>query len=128
AFANDSQYSSLADSHYDGLQLSFVQRPGKWGSVSVSYTFSNALDHIGEFFFSSPIDNYDVWKDYGRSDDDQRHRVTVDGALRRVYGFELSGMLQYYSALPLNIVTGTTTIQGTAARPLVNGAFLNRNA
>jgi len=36
--------------------------------------------------------------------------------------------MQYYSALPLNITTGTTTIQGTAARPLLNGAFIARNA
>ena len=43
-------------------------------------------------------------------------------------GFELGGMVQYYSALPLNITTGTTTIQGTQARPTVNGAFISRNA
>ena len=36
-------------------------------------------------------------------------------------------MLQYYSALPLNITTGATTIQGTAARPVVNGDFIGRN-
>ncbi len=37
-------------------------------------------------------------------------------------------MLQYYSALPFNITSGVTTIQGTAGRPLVNGAFIGRNA
>ena len=37
-------------------------------------------------------------------------------------------MLQYYSALPFNITAGTTTIQGTAARPVVNGDFIGRNA
>ena len=36
-------------------------------------------------------------------------------------------MLQYYSALPFNITAGTTTIQGTAARPVVNGDFIGRN-
>jgi hypothetical protein len=36
-------------------------------------------------------------------------------------------MLQYYSALPLNITSGATTIQGTAARPIVNGDFIGRN-
>jgi hypothetical protein len=39
----------------------------------------------------------------------------------------MSGMLQYYSALPWNITTGATTIQGTAARPVVNGDFIGRN-
>jgi hypothetical protein len=36
--------------------------------------------------------------------------------------------LQYYSALPFNITTGSSTIQGTAARPTVNDAFISRNA
>ena len=37
-------------------------------------------------------------------------------------------MLQYYSALPFNITSGVTTVQGTAGRPIVNGAFIERNA
>ena len=37
-------------------------------------------------------------------------------------------MLQYYSPLPFNITAGSNTVQGTAARPLVNGIFINRNA
>jgi hypothetical protein len=139
SYANNSQYSSLADSHYDGLHVSFVQRPIKWGSYRVSYSWSKSLDNVGEFFFSSPIDLFNIWQDYGRSDDDQRHRVVVDGSIhsskaaantawqRISHGFEVSGMLQYYSALPLNITSGVTTIQGTAGRPLVNGAFIGRN-
>jgi hypothetical protein len=139
-FGNDSQYSSLADSHYDGLHVSFVQRPVHWGSFRVSYTWSHALDNVGEFFFSSPINNFNIWQDYGRSDDDQRHRLVFNGAVhssmeragtawqRLSHGFQLSGMLQYYSGLPFNIGTGQSTIQGTSARPTVNGVFINRNA
>jgi hypothetical protein len=125
-FANNSQYSSLADSHYDGLHVSFVQRPAKWGSYRVSYTWSKALDNVGEFFFSSPIDNFNIWRDYGRSDDDQRHRLVFDGVLHTRVA-QVSGMLSYYSALPLNITTGSSTIQGTPARPIVNGDFIGRN-
>lgn len=125
-YGNNSQYSPLADSRYDGLHVSFVQRPVKWGSYRVSYTWSKALDNVGEFFFSSPIDLHNIWQDYGRSDDDQRHRLAVDGAVHW-RGFELSGMMQYYSSLPLNITSGVTTIQGTAGRPVVNGGFIGRN-
>jgi hypothetical protein len=129
----------LADSHYDGLHLSFVQRPVRWGNYRISYTYSKALDNVGEFFFSSPINNYNIWQDYGRSDDDQRHRLVFDGTVhtsmggansvwqRISHGFQLSGILQYYSALPFNITTGSNTIQGTAARPTINGVFINRN-
>ena len=139
SYANNSRYSAAGDSYYDGLQVSFVQRPAKWGSYRVSYTYSKALDDVGEFFFSSPIDIYNIWRDYGRSDDDQRHRVVVDGAVhsstgpatnaweRLTHGFQLSGMLQYYSSLPLNITSGVTTVQGTAGRPIVNGGFIGRN-
>jgi len=137
---NDSQYSSLADSHYDGLHVSVVQRPSRWSAFRVSYTYSKALDNVGEFFFSAPIDNFDIWRDYGRSDDDQRHRMVFDGTVHSSmgaarsnwdhlrHGFQLTAMLQYYSALPFNITTGANTIQGTAARPTVNGVFINRNA
>ena len=40
----------------------------------------------------------------------------------------MSGMLQYYSAPPLNITSGVTTVQGTAGRPIVDGEFIQRNA
>ena len=139
-YANNTQYSSLADSNYNALHVSFVQRPVQWGSFRVSYTYSKSLNNVGEFFFSSPIDHYNIWQDYGRSDDDQRHRLVLQGTVhssmsrattaweRLVNGFELSGMFQYYSALPFNITAGANTIQGTAARPTVNGEFISRNA
>jgi len=37
-------------------------------------------------------------------------------------------MIQYYSALPFNITAGSNTIQGTSARPTLNGSFISRNA
>lgn len=45
-----------------------------------------------------------------------------------VFGFQASSMLPHYSALPFNITSGVTTVQGTAARPVVDGAFIERNA
>jgi hypothetical protein len=140
AYANNSQYSSVADSNYHGLHLSFNQRPMRWGSYRVSYTYSKSMNNVGENFFSSPIDPFDLSKDWGRSDDDQRHRLVVTGAItspmspahtlweQLSHGFQLSGMMQYYSALPFNITSGVTTIQGTTGRPIVNGAFIERNA
>lgn len=139
-YGNDSQYSSQADSHYDAGYIAYVHRPTAWSSLRLSYTYSKALDDVSEFFFSSPINNFNIWQDYGRSDDDQRHRLVIDGTVhtsmakansaweRLSHGFQLSSMLQYYSPLPFNITTGANTIQGTAARPTINGVFINRNA
>jgi hypothetical protein len=139
-YANDNRYSSAGSSSYHGLHLSFTRRPGPWGHYRVSYTLSSARNNVGEFFFSSPIDPFDLSKDWGRSDNDQRHRLVVSGTLQSpvqtagtfwrqvAHGLQVSGMLQAYSALPFNITSGVTTVQGTTGRPIVNGQFVERNA
>ncbi|MGH9409164.1 MAG: TonB-dependent receptor [Vicinamibacterales bacterium] len=140
AFGNVSQYSSAARSTYNGLTASLVARQGTRASYRVSYTLSKAMDDVGEFFFSSPIDPTNPMSDWGRSDDDQRHRLVVNGSInspmgsarttaeRLTHGFQFSALMRYYSALPFNITSGVTTVQGTAGRPVVNGAFISRNA
>ena len=85
-YGNDSQYSSAADSHYDGAHVSFLQRPVKWGDYRVSYTYSKALDDVSEFFFSAPINNFNIWQDYSRSDDDQRSRLAFEGSVHTSAG------------------------------------------
>jgi len=126
-YGNNNQYSSVADSKYDGLQLSFAQRPSRLGYYRVSYTLSKSMNNVGENFFSSPIDPFDIWKDWGRSDGDQRHRLVVSGAVNAA-GFQVGGVVQAYSALPFNITSGVTTIQGTPGRPFVDGEYIERNA
>ena len=127
-YANNNQYSSEAESNYHGMHISFVQRPAEWGHYRVSYTLSKSMNNVGETFFSSPIDPTDLGKDWGRSDDDQRHRLVVHGTVTLPYEFDLSGALQAYSSLPFNILSGVTTIHGTPGRPVVNGEFIERNA
>lgn len=139
AFANNNQYRAAGRSEYDGLHVSLVKRSGGWGSYRLSYTLSKSMNNLGETFFAAPLDPLDLSKDWGRSDDDQRHRLMVSGTVTSpvqmasrwwhhiVRDTQLSGTVQYYSALPFNILTGATTIQGTAARPVVNGAPIERN-
>ena len=40
------------------------------------------MNDVGEFFFSAPIDPFDISKDWGRSDNDQRHRLVVHASVR----------------------------------------------
>jgi TonB dependent receptor-like, beta-barrel len=139
-YANNGQYTAAGTSNYHGLHVSFVQRPVAWGYYRVSYTLSKSMNNVGEFFFSGPIDPFDLSKDWARSDDDQRRRLVVNAAVNTPmtpaettwelisHGFQLSGVLQAYSALPFNITSGVTTIQGTTGRPIVNGQFIERNA
>ena len=135
AYANNSQYTSAGESNYHGLQLSFVQRPAARGSLRVSYTLSKSLNNMGEYFFSSPVDPTNVLRDRGRSDDDQRHRLVVNGSVNTsmapahtaleqlTHGLRLNAVLQTYSAVPFNITSGVTSLQGTAGRPFADGTI-----
>jgi hypothetical protein len=138
-YRNNSQYSSVAASTYHGVHLSFVQRPLAWASLRFTYTLSKSMNDVGEAFFSSPIDPTNVMRDWGRSDDDQRHRLVINGTVntpmnaatttreRLMNGFQVSTMLQYYSSLPFNITSGVANLQGTTSRPLANGATTSPN-
>jgi hypothetical protein len=107
--------------------------------VRVSYTWSKAIDDISEFFFSAPINNYYPGQDRSRSDDDQRNRIVFNASLTSptrpatgwvehlTYGWRLGGILQYYSPLPFNIVTGANTKQATSQRPCAPGYSLTAN-
>ena len=138
-YRNNSQYSSVAQSTYHGLHVSFVQRPSTWASVRLTYTLSKSMNDVGEAFFSSPIDPTNIKRDWGRSDDDQRHRLVINGTVntplspattvwsRISHGYQVSSMLQYYSALPFNITSGVPNLQGTTSRPLANGTVAAPN-
>ena len=133
-YRNNSQYSSVAKSTYHGLHLSLVQRPTAWASLRGTYTLSKSMNNVGEFFFSSPVDPTDIMRDWGRSDDDQRHRLVINGTVNTSmapaattwehisHGFQVSSFLQYYSKLPFNITSGVANLQGTTSRPLADGA------
>lgn len=118
-YGNNAQYKSIGDSYYDGFTLAWVERPVSWGNFRVSYTVSKAIDDVGQFFFSSPQNNFNIAADRARSDNDQRHRLVASGTLntpttpansfwtRLRNGFLLSSILTYNSALPFNVQTGS---------------------
>ena len=138
AYANNKQYYPGADSYYDALTVSYVQRPTRYGSFRLSYTWSKAIDDVSEFFFSAPVNNYDIGEDRSLSDDNQEHRVVVDGMIHTsseparsfignlYHGFQIGGIVTYYSAFPFNITSGASAntsanIQGTSLRPCLPG-------
>ena len=139
SYRNNGQYSSAGSSNYHGLHVSFVQRPTAWASLRISYTLSKSMNDLGEAFFSQPVDPTNVMRDWGRSDDDQRHRLVINGTVnssmapantawqRLSHGFMLSAMVQYYSALPFNITSGVVSLQGTTGRPLADGGIVATN-
>ena len=133
AIGNNKQYYPGADSYFDALTVSYNLRPVRYGSFRLSYTWSKAIDDVSYAFFSGPVNNYDPGEDRSISDDNQKHRVVVDGTLhtsldhshtlvgKLTHGFELAGTLTYYSGFPFNITNGVTDIQTTTERPCLPG-------
>jgi hypothetical protein len=138
-YMNNGQLRGAGDSNYHGLHLTYLQRPKEWSSVRVTYTLSKSMNDVGEAFFNAPTDPADVMKDWGRSDNDQRHRFVVSGSVNSPmtpgstiwehisHGFTLSTMFQYYSSLPFNIVSGVNSLQGTPGRPFADGSVSTAN-
>lgn len=118
-WGNIARFEGSGDSYYNGFVLAFNKRANSWAGVRVSYNYSKSLDNAGNFFFSTPQNNFDLRDDRGLSDNDQRHRLTVSGTLdaprgsgkdwtaRALAGWGFNYIFSYTSRLPFNIVTGT---------------------
>ena len=118
-WGNIGRFESSGDSFYDGMVVAFNQRVARWANVRVAYTLSKTIDDAGNFFFSTPQNNFNIRDDRGLSDNDQRHRLVVsgsfrtpdkgkdDGLSRLVHGFELSYIFTYASRLPFNVLLGS---------------------
>ena len=117
-WGNIARFESSGTSNYDGMVVSFNKRAARWANVRVSYTLSKAIDDAGNFFFSTVQNNFDIRDDRGLSDNDQRHRLVVSGAIeapqegktggfqRAFRGFQFGYIFTYASRLPFNVLLG----------------------
>jgi len=103
--------SDIARSNYNSLQVS-AQRSAANLTFRASYTFSKSLDDAsgaGGFYRGPPEDSRNLRRDYGRSDFDIRHRLTITYAWRIPAPTGLPGWLH---ALAANWqLNGITTLQ-----------------
>ncbi len=115
-WGNISRYESSGESNYDGMVVSLNKRAARWSSLRLSYTLSKTIDNAGNFFFSTPQNNFNLRDERGLSDNDQRHRLVLSGTLqtpttgsgikRALQGFQLSYIFTYASRLPFNVLLG----------------------
>jgi hypothetical protein len=117
-WGNISRFESSGDSYYDGLLVSFKKRIAQSSELRLSYTLSKAIDSAGNFFFSTPQDNFNLRDERGLSDNDQRHRLVLSGTLaatdaragsflrRALAAFQVGYIFTYASRLPFNVLTG----------------------
>ena len=140
-FAAVTQFSTGANSHYNGLQLTATKRLSHGLQGQVNYTWSHCLDTVsngGFLQFSaggilSPLPGK-LARDYGACDYDIRHNLTGQYVYQLpikvqshslgyvLNGWQLSGTMFWHSGVPFSVLStpysanGQGIVQGSGAQ------------
>ncbi|HEY6303482.1 MAG TPA: carboxypeptidase regulatory-like domain-containing protein [Terriglobales bacterium] len=140
-FGAVTQFSTGANSHYNGLQLTAMKRMGHGLQGQVNYTWSHCLDTVsngGFLQFSaggilSPLPG-ELHRDYGNCDYDIRHNLTGQYVYQlplkvgnhllgyALNGWQLSGSAFWHSGVPFSVLStpysanGNGIVQGSGAQ------------
>lgn len=106
------------DSNYNSLQVAVQKRFGSSSLLDINYTFSHALTDAQTDRSSAPQNTYNLRGEYGSSQLDRRHVFTADYVYDLPFfksqegfaghilgGWEASGIVSYFSGLPLTVGT-----------------------
>jgi hypothetical protein len=130
-FGAVTQFSTGANSHYNGLQLTGVKRLGHGLEGQMNYTWSHCLDTVsngGFLQFSAggilnPLPG-ELSRDYGPCDYDVRHNLTAEfvyqlpiktGRRRLGYavnGWQVSGTVFWHSGMPFSVLSAPYSANG----------------
>lgn len=107
---------SVNRSRYDGMNLSYRQRMTKHFSLNANYTLSRAMGWAVESggidassgFRNYPHDPLNIWdpRDFGPTDNDERHHISLSGVIQLPFGFQVAPILSYGSARPFDLRSG----------------------
>jgi Carboxypeptidase regulatory-like domain len=137
-FGAVTQFSTGANSHYDGLQITAEKRIGKGLTGQVNYTWSRCMDTVsngGFLQFSaggilSPLPG-DLARDYGPCDYDIRNNLNAQFVYvlpakmrNRSLGYvlndwQISGTLFWHSGIPFSVLSTPYSANGNG---IVNGS------
>ncbi len=126
-FSNINYISNSDHSNYNGLQMTLTQRPWHGVSYLMGYTWSHSLDESGGDWNGAalPSNLFDVKADYGNSNDDVRHRMTLSlsyalpekqGFGQLLEGWKISSVANVQSALPWSVNDTTDDISGVGGK------------
>jgi hypothetical protein len=137
-FGAVTQFSTGANSHYHGLQLTAMKRIGKSFSGQVNYTWSRCMDTVsngGFLQFSaggilSPLPG-DLARDYGPCDYDIRNNLNAQYVYQlplkvrnhalgyALNGWQISGTVFWHSGIPFSVLSTPYSANGDG---IVNGS------
>jgi hypothetical protein len=130
-FGAVTQFSTGANSHYNGLQLTANKRMGHGLQGQMNYTWSHCLDTVsngGFLQFSaggilSPLPG-ELARDYGNCDYDIRHNLTAEYAYQlppnlrghllgsALNGWQISGTAFWHSGVPFSVLSTPYSAHG----------------
>jgi len=93
-------------SDYRGMYLTLKKRYSRGWAMELNYTLSKAEADVESGNWNMASNELDRSVDYGPLNNDARHRLSTYGILDLPFGFQISGIVTYRSALPYSIVTG----------------------
>ncbi len=110
---------NMDESNYNGLQATMTAHSWHGLSYLVGYTYSHALDQASDNRAPQVMDGTDPGGDYGNSDFDIRHRLTLSLTYaipgkkspgQILQGWQVNSIVTLQSGQPWNVVdTGTTS-------------------
>lgn len=122
---------SVNRSRYDGLNISYRQHMTKNFSLNANYTLSRAMGwgiesggaDASSGFRNYPHDPLNIWdpRDFGPTDNDERHHISISGIIKLPWGFQVAPILSYGSARPFDLRSGFDVLaRGSGySRPVV---------
>jgi hypothetical protein len=126
------QMGNFYRSNYNGLQATLNARNYHGLSMVAGYTYSHALDDVGANWdfgagYGLPQDSTNVAREYGNSDFDIRHRLTLSltyalpgkkGFGQMMEGWEINTIATIQSAQPWGPIDLTTDLTGLGGLPV----------
>jgi outer membrane receptor protein involved in Fe transport len=109
-FGSITDYTFQGRARYHGLQLALTKRLSNNHQYGVTYLLSKNEDT------SATANNpFDIGSEFGRSSQDQRHRLTANWVVRLPYRFNFNGILFAASGQALGTSTGGVDINGDSS-------------
>ena len=116
------QLANIYQSNYNGLQATLTERSSRGLSFLLGYTYSHALDQSSDNRAPQAMDSRNPWKDYGSSDFDIRHRLTLSltyaipgkrSPAQFLQGWQVNSIVTLQTGQPWNVVDTGNDISWT---------------
>lgn len=99
------QFESSASQRTHGVEVTVRGRFTRFFNGTVQCSLESAKNDTGGIY-SFPADNYDLSKEWGRADFDQRHRLNLAGSFKASSWFNLGILFEAYSGRSYELTVG----------------------